>query len=321
MREYDCIIVGGGLAGLQAAIQMGRYTVHRVLVVDAGEGRSTLCRTYHNILGFPDGVSGEELRSKGRMQAERTGVSFEKDYIIKAGRRGEQIQLFGSSGSEYMAKTVLLATGLTDRMPAIPGLRPTLGRTVYVCPDCDGYEIQNQRTILLGAGEAGANMAMVLIQRTNELLYINHEQSPISAELHRSMKEAGVRYLEAAVQEVQQMEDGHITGVLTEDGQIYESERGFIAFGGNRVHYELAEQLGAVIADNNHVKADPRSMQAAPNVWIAGDLGLHAEQATVAMGEGSIAAIWIHKALQQMKKENQSETNIDAHGEQTRLSL
>lgn len=304
MREYDCIIVGGGLAGLQAAIQMGRYSCHRVLVVDAGEGRSTLCRTYHNILGFPDGVSGEELRSKGRMQAERTGVSFEKDRIIKAGRRGEQIQLFGSSGSEYMAKTVLLATGLTDRIPAIPGLRPTLGRTVYVCPDCDGYEIQDQRTILLGAGEAGANMAMVLIQRTNELLYINHEQSPISAELHRSMKEAGVRYLEAAVQEVQQMEDGHITGVLTEDGQIYESERGFIAFGGNRVHYELAEQLGAVIADNKHVEANARSMQAAPNVWIAGDLGLHAEQATVAMGEGSIAAIWIHKALQQMKKAN-----------------
>lgn len=304
MREYDCIIVGGGLAGLQAAIQMGRYSSHRVLVVDAGEGRSTLCRTYHNILGFPDGVSGEELRSKGRMQAEQTGVDFEKDRIIKAGRRGEQIQLFGSSGSEYMAKTVLLATGLTDRIPAIPGLTPTLGRTVYVCPDCDGYEIQDQRTILLGAGEAGANMAMVLIQRTNELLYINHEQSPISAELHRSMKEAGVRYLEAAVQEVQQMEDGHITGVLTEDGQIYESERGFIAFGGNRIHYELAEQLGAVIADNKHVEANPRSMQAAPNVWIAGDLGLHAEQATVAMGEGSIAAIWIHKALQQMKKEN-----------------
>ncbi|WP_433923285.1 NAD(P)/FAD-dependent oxidoreductase [Paenibacillus taichungensis] len=298
MREYDCIIVGGGLAGLQAAIQMGRYSCHRVLVVDAGEGRSTLCRTYHNILGFPDGVSGEELRSKGRMQAERTGVFFEKDRIIKAGRRGEQIQLFGSSGSEYMAKTVLLATGLTDRIPAIPGLRPTLGRTVYVCPDCDGYEIQDQRTILLGAGEAGANMAMVLIQRTTELLYINHEQSPISAELHRSMKEAGVRYLEAAVQEVQQMEDGHITGVLTEDGQIYESERGFIAFGGNRVHYELAEQLGAVIADNKHVETNPRSMQAAPNVWIAGDLGLHAEQATVAMCEGSIAAIWIHKALQ-----------------------
>lgn len=304
MREYDCIIVGGGLAGLQAAIQLGRYSSHQVLVVDAGEGRSTLCRTYHNILGFPEGVSGEELRSKGRMQAEKTGVAFEKDRIVQAERVGEQIQLTGSSGTLYSARTVLLATGLSDRFPAIPGLRPTLGRSVYVCPDCDGYEIQDRRTILLGSGEAGANMAMILIERTHDLLYINHEQKPISAELHRSMKEAGVRYLEAAVQEVQQTEDGYITGVLTEDGQIYESERGFIAFGGNRVHFELAEQLGAVISDNKHVEADHRSLQAAPNVWIAGDLGLHAEQATVAMGEGSIAAIWIHKELQKIKKEN-----------------
>ncbi|NUU76489.1 NAD(P)/FAD-dependent oxidoreductase [Paenibacillus xylanilyticus] len=307
MREFDCIIVGGGLAGLQAAIQLGRYSSHQVLVVDAGEGRSTLCRTYHNILGFPGGISGEELRSNGRLQAEKTGVLFEKDRIVKAERLGEQIRLTGSSGAQYMARTVLLATGLSDRFPAIPGLRPTLGRTVYVCPDCDGYEIQDRRTILLGSGEAGANMAMTLIERTKNLLYINHEQRPISAELHRSMKEAGVRYLEAAVQEVQQTADGHITGVLTEDGQIYESERGFIAFGGNRVHFELAEQLGAVIADNKHVEADHRSLQAAPNVWIAGDLGLHAEQATVAMGEGSIAAIWIHKALQKMKKKNEVE--------------
>lgn len=303
MREMDCIIVGGGLAGLQAAIQLGRYSAHQVLVVDAGEGRSTLCRTYHNILGYPDGISGQELRDLGRMQAERTGVSFERDRIIEAVRvQDEKIRLKGSSGTLYEAKTVLLATGLTDRVPDIPGLKPTLGRTVYVCPDCDGYEIQGKRTILLGAGEAGANMAMTLIERTEDLLYINHEQTEISAELHRQMKQAGVRYLEAAVQEVQQMEDGHITGVLTEDGQIFESERGFIAFGGNRVHYELAEQLGAVIADNNHVEANPRSMQAAPQVWIAGDLGVHAEQATVAMGEGAIAAIWIHKTLQQIAK-------------------
>jgi thioredoxin reductase len=299
----DCIIVGGGLAGLQAAIQLGRYSAHQVLVVDAGEGRSTLCRTYHNILGYPDGISGQELRDLGRMQAERTGVSIERDRIIEAVRvKDEKIRLKGSSGTLYEAKTVLLATGLTDRVPDIPGLKPTLGRTVYVCPDCDGYEIQGKRTILLGAGEAGANMAMTLIERTEDLLYINHEQTEISAELHRQMKQAGVRYLEAAVQEVQQMEDGHITGVLTEDGQIFESERGFIAFGGNRVHYELAEQLGAVIADNKHVEANPRSMQAAPQVWIAGDLGVHAEQATVAMGEGAIAAIWIHKTLQQIAK-------------------
>ncbi|MEY8745201.1 NAD(P)/FAD-dependent oxidoreductase [Paenibacillus tundrae] len=304
MQNYDCIIVGGGIAGLQAAIQLGRYSTHRVLVIDAGEGRSTLCRTYHNILGYPDGISGEELRAKGRMQAERTGVEFQKGRVIEAKRKGERIQLTGDNGMTFETSTVLLATGLSDRIPDIQGLNPTLGKTVYVCPDCDGYEIQDRKTVLLGSGEAGANMALVLIERTNDLLYVNHEHKQISAELHRRMKEEGIRYLEATVQEVQQSEDGYITGILTEDGQMYESERGFIAFGGNRVHCELAEQLGAEIADNRHVKADPRTMIAAPNVWIAGDLGVHAEQATVAMGEGAIAAIWIHKELQRVAKES-----------------
>ncbi|WP_145048278.1 NAD(P)/FAD-dependent oxidoreductase [Paenibacillus xylanexedens] len=304
MQNYDCIIVGGGIAGLQAAIQLGRYSTHRVLVIDAGEGRSTLCRTYHNILGYPDGVSGEELRAKGRMQAERTGVEFQKGRVIEAKRKGERVQLISDNGMIFETSTVLLATGLSDRIPDIQGLNPTLGKTVYVCPDCDGYEIQDRKTVLLGSGEAGANMALVLIERTNDLLYVNHEHKQISAELHRRMKEEGIRYLEATVQEVQQSEEGYITGILTDDGQMYESERGFISFGGNRVHYELAEQLGAEIADNRHVKADPRTMIAAPNVWIAGDLGVHAEQATVAMGEGAIAAIWIHKELQRIAKES-----------------
>ncbi len=73
--RYDCVIIGGGIAGLQAAIQLGRYR-HHVLVIDAGVGRSTLCRSYHNLLGYPDGVSGEHLRTVGRKQAEGLGVQF-----------------------------------------------------------------------------------------------------------------------------------------------------------------------------------------------------------------------------------------------------
>ncbi|CAH1211642.1 NAD(P)/FAD-dependent oxidoreductase [Paenibacillus sp. JJ-223] len=307
MRDADCIIVGGGIAGLQAAIQLGRYSVHKVLVVDDGQGRSSRCRSYHNIIGFPEGVSGAELRAKGRMQAERTGVLFEQDRIVRAERRGERIWLAGSAGRQYTASAVLLATGLSDRIPDISGITATLGKSVYVCPDCDGYEIQNRRTILMGSGEPGASMALTLIERTRELMYINHEQMPISAELHRSMKQAGVRYLEAAIKEVRHAGDGWIQGVVTEDGQHFDAERGFVAFGGNQVHSGLARQLGAKIADNDHVHADPRSMQAAPQVWIAGDLGIHAEQATVAMGEGAIAAIWIHKALKQLRQQEQQE--------------
>src|SRR6478735_7226633 len=115
--EYDCFIVGGGIAGLQAAIQIGRYG-HSALVADMGSGRSTLCRSYHNILGWPDGVSGEELRQLGRLQAERLGVTFVQDEIVQAvakGRIGDGFELWGKSGQGYEARTLLLATGLMDR--------------------------------------------------------------------------------------------------------------------------------------------------------------------------------------------------------------
>ncbi len=79
--SYDCIIIGGGIAGLQGAIQLGRYE-HKVLVIDSNYGRSTLCKTYHNILGWPDGVSGPELRRIGRQQAESTGVEFLEDEAV-----------------------------------------------------------------------------------------------------------------------------------------------------------------------------------------------------------------------------------------------
>ncbi|WP_054958259.1 NAD(P)/FAD-dependent oxidoreductase [Paenibacillus dakarensis] len=299
----DCIIVGGGIAGLQAAIQLGRYSAYDILVIDKGEGRSTLCRNYPNILGFPEGISGPELRSRGRKQAEAVGVHFVEDTIEQAQHQEDSFVLTGKSGREYQGRTILLATGLTDRYPDIPGLVPTLGRSVYVCPDCDGYEVQNRQTVVLGAGNAGANMAILLSERTEDITYINHEKSQVDESLRSQLKEKGIVYAEKAVKEVLCKQDGIIQGVLLEDGEKIEAERGFIAFGGNKVHSELAVQLGAELEHNHHVKADPRSkMTNVPNVWVAGDLGVHSELTTVAMGDGVTAAVWIHKALKSMNE-------------------
>jgi len=302
--KYDCIIVGGGIAGLQAAIQLGRYSAHDVLVIDAGVGRSTFCQNYGNLLGFPEGVSGEELREIGRKQAEPLGVTFHEDRILEAKQEGETFLLKGAEGESYRARTLLIATGLIDRFPRLPGLQETLGYSVYVCPDCDGYEIEGRRTVVIGAGEAGAQMALILLPRTDQLVYINHEGKSFKPETMERLREHGIEYIESAVKRVSHGEGGMLDAVELENGQSIQAERGFIAFGGNHVNSELAEQLGVETLHNHHIEVDARSkMTNIENVWVAGDLAAHSEQANIAMGEGAQAAIWIHKTLSRMKKD------------------
>ncbi|MDP4097407.1 NAD(P)/FAD-dependent oxidoreductase [Paenibacillus sp. P96] len=305
MKSYDTIIVGGGIAGLQAAIQLGRYSTIRTLVIDAGYGRSTLCRSYHNLLGFPDGISGEELRKRGEETAASLGIEFLCGRAVEACKQNAEFLITLEGGEVFGAPTLLLATGVIDRFPDLPGLVSCLGSSMYICPDCDGYEVQNRRTVVLGAGKAGADMALTLSDRTDQLIYINHEKTGVPDSLLNELRSKDIRYIEAAAAEVVCPSEGQLSGVRLEDGETIEAEKGFIAFGGNHVHSGLAEQLGVKLLHNRHVETDARSkMTNIEHVWAAGDLGAHSEQAAVAMGEGLLSAIWIHKALVKIKQKS-----------------
>jgi thioredoxin reductase (NADPH) len=297
--QYDCVIVGGGIAGLQAAIQLGRAK-RAVVVIDSGYGRSTLCRSYHNLLGWPDGISGDELRRLGRMHAERYGVQFMDDEVIQAEKKGSgfELKLHKASSGRYKCRTLLLATGVLDRFPPLPGLVSCLGLSVYVCPDCDGYEVRQRKTIVMGSGEVGAAMAQTLLEYTKDLVYINHELQPVASETLCQLADNGITYHENAIESIKTIGDGGFAGAQLMNGQFVAGECGFIAFGGNKVRTQLAEQLGIERLENKHIVTDARSkMTSVPHVWAAGDVGVHAEQVSIAMGEGSLAAIWIHKAL------------------------
>ena len=301
---YDSIIVGGGIAGLQAAIQLGRYR-RKVLLIDKGDGRSALCRSYHNALGYPDGVSGKWLREVGRRQAEGYGIELLQGDVTEASKTDDGFRVRcendHSLPADYEARTLLLATGVKDRLPDIPGLRPTLGLTVYICPDCDGFEIQGKHTLIMGSGNVGARMALTLTYFSSDLLYINHERKPIDDELQQKLREAGIDVINEPIARVLlegDEEEGRLAGASLANGQTVRAERGFVAFGGNEVRSDLAKQLHVERMENRHIITDPRSkMTSVPGVWAAGDVAVHSEQMTIAMGEGLQAAIWMHKWL------------------------
>ncbi|GMA51208.1 thioredoxin reductase [Alicyclobacillus contaminans] len=294
--QYDCVIVGGGIAGLQAAVQLGRYR-HRVLVIDAGHGRWSLCQGYHNVLGWPDGVSGQTLRDLGRMQAAELGVAFAADEVVEATAVGDQFRVLCQSGSLYPAKTLLFATGIVDRIPILPVVRECLGISVYVCPDCDGYEVTERRTVVIGAGKVGANMALTLTYWTDDIVYINHEMTDLDADVRAQFNQRSIEIIASPVTRIDQT-NGRIQSVVLQNGRMVRAERGFVAFGGNTVNSQVARQLGVTLHTNRHILVHPRTkMTNVPNVWAAGDVVAHSEQVTVAMGEGAQAAIWIHKRL------------------------
>jgi thioredoxin reductase (NADPH) len=285
---------------LQAAIQLGRSR-RSVVVVDKGDGRSALCRSYRNVLGYPDGVSGETLRNSGRAHASMYGAEFVEAEAVAASRAPGGFVLQCAPQRSLEGRTMLLATGVKDRLPDIPGLRPCLGLTVYICPDCDGYEVKDKRTVVLGSGNAGARMALTLTYFTSKLLYVNHGDELIEEVLLDKLTRHGIPVESIPAQKVLHRgppEEGEFAGLVLADGRTLEGERAFVAFGGNAVRSDLAAQLGVERMESRHIVTDPRSkMTNVPGVWAAGDLGVHSEQLTIAMGEGQQAAIWIHKWL------------------------
>ncbi|MRH44265.1 NAD(P)-binding protein [Aquibacillus halophilus] len=293
---YDCVIVGGGIAGLQAAIQLGRYQ-HKVLVFDSNDGRSNLCRCYHNLIGWPDGVSGEFLRTIGKKQSESYGIEFSNQVVEEVNKDGNEFIVVDRMKNKHYAKRILFATGVKDNFPDFENLYPCLGISVYICPDCDGYEVKGKRTLVLGSGNVGATMALSLFHWTNELIYINHEQAPVSQANLNKLKDIGTSVYNQSITKLI-TDNSHIQGVELVNGEKIEANHAFVAFGGNKVRSDLAKNLGAKLHKNNHILVNPRTMMTTiDNVWAAGDVVPHSEQVTIAMGDGLQAAIWIHKTL------------------------
>ncbi|QOT00594.1 NAD(P)/FAD-dependent oxidoreductase [Brevibacterium sp. JNUCC-42] len=295
---YDTIVIGGGIAGLQAAIQLSR-SLHNVLVIDKKTGRSVLARKYRNILGYPEGVSGMELRVQGEQMAKRFGATFIQGEATFCEQNQEHVFCVTTREHKesFMAKTLLITTGITDPLPAIPGLVECLGESIYICPDCDGYEVQKKRTVVIGSGKQALQMAKELTYYTNDIVVINHSLTLLDKDDQIMAKEWGKCYRYEEILSLQQ-QNGFLSSVKLRSGEEITVERGFLAFAGAHVNSDLLQAFHIQLLNQGHVQVDPRTKETSHrNIWAAGDINAHSQQVTISMGEGSQAAIWIHKRL------------------------
>src|SRR4026208_2141433 len=197
--RYDVAIVGGGPAGLSAALWLSRY-LHKVVVVDSGDPRNWETRGINGYLGH-QGIRSPDLRALGQKECAQYGVEFVSGIVDEAiNETGELFAMCLRGGTVIEAHRILLAIGIKDVWPDIPGLENCYGETIHVCPDCDGYETRDKKTVVVGSGRKAVGMARALTTWTSQIVICtNGEKAELSELLLDTLKPLNIPVLEAPI--------------------------------------------------------------------------------------------------------------------------
>ncbi|MFL5522537.1 MAG: NAD(P)/FAD-dependent oxidoreductase [Gemmatimonadaceae bacterium] len=294
-QKYDVVIVGGGPAGLSAGLWLARY-LHDVVVVDSGDPRNWETRGVNGFLGH-QGIRSPELRKLGRSEGTTYGVDFVAGIVDTAeNENGELFVVKLRDGSTMQAKRILLAIGIKDVWPAIPGLGDCYGETVHVCPDCDGYETRDKKTVVIGTARKAVGMALALTTWTRQIVICTNGLAPdMDQELLDRLKALNIPVLDQPITCVLS-KDKEIRGLELEGGMSLDCERLYFAIGQYPAD-DLGAQLGCKRDQMGRLEIDSRNHTSVRNVYAAGDIAPGPQMAIVAAASGAVAAIAIHASL------------------------
>ena len=296
-KSLDCLIVGGGPAGLTAAIYLARFHLD-ILVVDAGKSRAGLIPCTHNHAGFPDGISGKELLERMRAQAQKYGAKIVTDRVTKVEHDWGSGSFIGTWGSgTETARTVLLATGVTNRRPPMDEdlHDEALARgLIRYCPICDGYEVTDKKVGVIGSDSHGVAEAVFLRGYTADVTLIApHAALKLRPEDQEKLKLAKIDCVDGPAQAVAALDKCIV--VDTAEGH-YTFDSVYPALGSD-THTQLADMLGARLNEQGCIGVDAHQRTSVEGVYAAGDVVIGLDQISHAMGEGGVAATTIRNDL------------------------
>lgn len=293
----DCLVIGGGPAGLTAAIYLARFR-RQFLVLDAGASRAATIPLSHNHAGFPDGITGPDLLARMRAQAERYGATILPGRVERLQAAPEGGFVATIAGRTLHAARVLLATGGEDIEPDLPGLEGAIRRGLLRhCPICDAYEVIDQKVGLIGYGKCRIREALLLRAYTSDLTLLTlGRQLDLSDEEERLVRQTGMQVIDAPLARLE-MEDGKIAAWNLHDGTAHRFHTVYAALG-TRVHSDLARDLGARADEDGALLVDAHQQSSVEGLYAAGDVVRGLSQISVAMGEAAIAATAINASLE-----------------------
>jgi len=294
-ETYDVAIIGGGPAGLSAALWLARY-LHKVVLVDSGDPRNWETRGINGFLGAHS-IRSPELRARGRADAEKFGARLVDDTVKTAKKIDDDCyRLLLSGGETIDAQRLLLAIGIKDVWPAIPGLADCYGETAHVCPDCDGYETRGRKTVVIGSGRKAVGMALALATWTDKIVICtNGEPAGMDQELLTKIEKLNIPVLEQAVTCVKS-NNGEINCLELANGMSLDCDRLYFAIGQFPAD-DIGAELGCKRDEDGQIVVDEHNHTSVKNVYAAGDIVPGPQLAIVAAAGGAVAAAAIHHSL------------------------
>ncbi|MFH9063138.1 NAD(P)/FAD-dependent oxidoreductase [Streptomyces coeruleorubidus] len=289
-ERYAVVVVGGGTAGLSAALVLGRAR-HRTLVVDAGEPRNAPAAHMQGYLSR-DGMPPAEFLAVGREEIARYGVELVRDRVVEVDK-GEDFAVVLAGGRTVRARRLVIATGLKDELPAVPGVAERFGRDVLHCPFCHGWEVRDQPFGVLASSPASVHQALIVSQWSKDVRFFLHTvaEEELSDQDLRRLAAAGVDVVPGEVAGLV-VEDDRLTGVRLADGATH--DRSVLFVGPRPVPQTgLLERLGAELHETPfgaYPVVDPTGLTTVPGVWAAGNAIGFAEQVVHAASGGYRAA-------------------------------
>lgn len=288
-ERYDVVVVGGGAAGLSAALVLGRAR-RRVAVVDSGAPRNAPAAHMHGYLSR-DGMPPAELLTAGRKEAAAYGVEFITGQVVSI-EPGFLITL--SEGRRLGSRRLLIATGATDELPPIPGLSKRWGKDFLHCPYCHGWEVRDRPLAVLGTSAASVEHAQLIRQWTDDLIFFTHSHHLTETE-REQLEARDIRVVDDEVRGIV-VEDDRLKGLVLDDGRTIERAALFIR-PNMRPRTLGLELLGLEIDDLGFVRVDSVGRTSLAGAWAAGNVANPRAQVITAAGEGSAAAISINADL------------------------
>lgn len=291
---YDVIIVGGGAAGLSAALVLGRCR-RSVLVIDQGNPRNAPAEAMHGYL-TRDGINPLQLLQIGRQEIAAYAVKFIKGEVVDATKRRNGFVAILHDGNRYKARKLLLATGMRDQLPRIDGFTELYGTSVHHCPYCDAWEWRDKALAAYGKGRHAMGLALSLKNWSKDVVLLCDGD----CRGLRRYRDAIVRNrIEIYAQPIRRLEGrrGLLRQVIFEDGASLKRDALFFNTG-QRQKSSLAAKLGCEYNSKGGVIVDHRERTCVPGVFVAGDASKDVQFVIKAAAEGAVAAVAINRELQ-----------------------